>query len=37
MVCILEATSLKKMKDRAYVINLDENPDVGTHWVAFFL
>ena len=36
MVCILEATSLKKMKDRAYVINLDENPDVGTHWVAFF-
>ena len=36
MVCVLEATSLKKMKDRAYVINLDENPDVGTHWVAFF-
>ena len=36
MVCILEATSLKKLKDRAYVINLDEYPDIGTHWVAFF-
>ena len=24
----------KKIKDRAYAINLDENPDVGTHWIA---
>ena len=25
-----------KIKDGAYVINLDENPDVGTHWMALF-
>ena len=26
----------KKIKDGAYVINLDEYTDVGTHWVALF-
>ena len=26
----------KKIKDWAYVINLDEYPDVGTHWIALF-
>ena len=26
----------KKTKDRAYVINLDEYIDVGTHWIALF-
>ena len=26
----------KKIKDRAYVINLDEYADVGTHWIAFY-
>ena len=26
----------KQMKDRAYVINLDEYKDIGTHWVALF-
>ena len=26
----------KKIKDVAYVINLDEYADVGTHWVALF-
>ena len=26
----------KKVKDRAYVINLDEQKDVGTHWIALF-
>ena len=26
----------RKIKDRAYVINLDEYPDVGTHWIALF-
>ena len=25
-----------KIKDRAYVINLDECADVGTHWIALF-
>ena len=27
---------LKKIKDRAYVINLDEYADIGTHWIALF-
>ena len=25
----------KKIKDGAYVINLDKYADVGTHWIAF--
>ena len=27
----------KKMKDGAYVINLDEYADVGTHWIPLFV
>ena len=26
----------KKIKDEAYVINVDEYADVGTHWIALF-
>ena len=26
----------KKIKDGAYIINLDEYADVGSHWIAFF-
>ena len=26
----------EKINDRAYVINLDEYADVGTHWIALF-
>ena len=26
----------KKVKDGAYVINLDQYADVGTHWIALF-
>ena len=26
----------KKIKDEAYLINLDEHADVGTHWIALF-
>ena len=26
----------KKIKDGAYVINLDEYADAGTHWIALF-
>ena len=26
----------KKIKDGAYVINLDEYRDIGTHWIALF-
>ena len=32
---ILEITCLKK-NDGAYVINLDQYADVGTHWIALF-
>ena len=28
---------LPKLKDGAYVINLDEYSDVGTHWVALYV
>ena len=27
---------LKKIKDEAYVINLDEYANTGTHWIALF-
>ena len=27
--------NLPKIKDAAYVINLDEYSDIGTHWIAF--
>ena len=26
--------NLPKIKDRAYIINLDEYTDIGTHWFA---
>ena len=29
--------NLTKIKDRAYVINLDEYSDIGNHWVAVYL
>ena len=33
---ILETICLKKIKDGAYVINLDEYTYVGTHWIVLF-
>ena len=36
MVLFQEIIFLKKIKDGAYVINLDEYADVGTHWIALF-
>ena len=36
MVFILETICLKKIKDGAYIINLDEYADVGTHWISLF-
>ena len=27
---------IEKIKDRPYIINLDEYADVGTHWLALF-
>ena len=32
----LNTISLKKIKDGAYIINLDEYANVGTHWIALF-
>ena len=32
-----ERSSSDKIKDRAYVINLDEYFSIGTHWVAFYV
>ena len=29
--------NLSKIKDGAYIINLDEYSDIGTHWVAFYV
>ena len=29
--------NLTKIKDRAYIINLDEYSDIGTHWVALYV
>ena len=36
MVVILEIIYLKN-KNGAYVINLDEYADVGTHWIALYV
>ena len=32
-----ERSSTEKIKDGAYVINLDEYSDIGTHWVALYV
>ena len=29
--------NLHKIKDGAYIINIDEYSDIGTHWVALFM
>ena len=29
--------NLQKIKDAAYIINLDEYSDIGTHWVALYI
>ena len=33
----LPKRSSAKIKDGAYVINLDEHSDIGTHWVALYV
>ena len=37
MVFILEMIYQIKIKDGAYVINLDEHYDTGTHWIALYV
>ena len=32
----IECNSIKKIKDGAYIINLDAYANVGTHWIALF-
>ena len=29
--------NLPRIKDGAYIINLDEYSDIGTHWVALYI
>ena len=36
MVFFLEIIYLKKIKDGAYIINLDEYANVGTDWITLF-
>ena len=36
MKFILEIICLKKIKDGAYVVNLDEHANIGTHWIALY-
>ena len=36
MVFFQEIIYLRKIKDGAYVINLDEYADVGTYWITLF-
>ena len=35
--CVYSRNSLPKIKDRAYVIILDEYKPMGTHWLALYL
>ena len=34
--CVYSRNNLTKIKDGAYIINLDEYSDIGTHWVALY-
>ena len=37
LVSIVEVIYLIKIKNEAYVINLDEYSDIGTHWMALYI
>ena len=34
---VFSRDNLPKIKDGAYIINLDEYSDIGTHWVALYI
>ena len=34
---VTSRNNLRKIKDEAYVINLDESKSVGTHWIALYV
>ena len=33
----IQENSLSKIKDRVYIINLDEYESIGTHWIALYI
>ena len=35
--CVYSRDNLAKIKDGAYIINLDEYSNIGTHWVALYV
>ena len=35
--CVYSRDNLTEIKHGAYVINLDEKSDIGTHWVALYV
>ena len=34
---VYSRNNLPKIKDRAYVVNLDEFKSIGNHWIALYL
>ena len=34
---VYSRNTLYKIKDRAYIINLDEYESIGSHWIALFV
>ena len=34
---VYSTNNLPKIKDRAYIINLDEYKSIGTHWIALYV
>ena len=34
---VYSGNNLSKIKDGAFIINLDEYESVGTHWIAFYI
>ena len=34
---VFSRDNLSKIKDGAYIINLDEHSDIGTHWIALWV
>ena len=34
---VYSKNNLSKIKDRGYIINLDEYESIGTHWIALYV
>ena len=34
---VYSRNNLPKIKDEAYIINIDEFKSIGTHWIVFFV